>query len=160
MSQNSIRIVIAIFVLVVIGMFVFAYVQRSRVNTAANEEPATSTPQTPYDSITHVDAKHFYIDGTHTVAGEIEMPTPCDLLQATSSVDTGVTPQKATIDFSVINNAESCAQVVTPARFLVSFDADDDAAITATFMGRPIELNLIPAAEGETPEDFELYLKG
>jgi hypothetical protein len=145
MSQNSIRIVIAIFVLVVIGMFVFAYVQRSRVNTAANEEPATSTPQTPYDSITHVDAKHFYIDGTHTVAGEIEMPTPCDLLQATSSV---------------INNAESCAQVVTPARFLVSFDADDDAAITATFMGRPIELNLIPAAEGETPEDFELYLKG
>ncbi|MCA9362393.1 hypothetical protein KC906_03375, partial [Candidatus Kaiserbacteria bacterium] len=69
-------------------------------------------------------------------------------------------PEQVVVDFSVINNAESCAQVVTAQRFMVDFQASSEASISARFMGRDIDLNLIPAAEGETPEEFELFIKG
>lgn len=158
MSQRNITILVAIFGIVVIGMFVFAYMNRP-ANNENMEQDTMTEEQTPYDYITRVDAKHFYIDGTHTVAGQIDMPTPCDLLEADATVAESM-PEQATINFSVINNAETCAQTITPQRFLVSFDASEQANISAKFMGRDIELNLVPAAEGETPEDFELYIKG
>ena len=54
-----------------------------------------------------------------------------------------------------------CAQVMTTQRFMTQpITASAEATVTATFMGRQIELNLIPAAEGETPEEFELFIKG
>ena len=64
------------------------------------------------------------------------------------------------VDFDVINNADMCAQVITDQRFSVSFDASEEARISAKLEGRQVELNLIPAAEGETPDDFELFIKG
>ncbi len=51
-----------------------------------NEEPA-------HERIT---AKHQYKNGTHIVAGEVNLPTPCYLLDATTRVSGGV----ATIDFT------------------------------------------------------------
>lgn len=87
------------------------------------------------------------------------MPTPCDLLESSSRVMESY-PEQVAIDFNVINTADVCAQVVTEQRFMTSFTASEAATIRAMFMGRAIELNLIPAAEGETPEDFELYIKG
>lgn len=158
MSQTNIIIVISLFVLLVIGMFTFAYIKRTNMNT----EPVAQTPAsetTTYDYIEHIDAKHFFIDGTHTVVGEIPMPTPCDLLDWDTRVAESF-PEQVTIAFDVINNADVCAQVITPARFSVSFDASENASIQATLEGRPVRLNLIPAAEGETPDDFELYIKG
>jgi len=160
MTERTVGILVGVFVFVVVGMFAFAYLQQSRVDKENNgTEPEDTQNATAYDNITRVDAKHFYIDGTHTVAGEIMMPTPCDLLEADAVVAESM-PEQVTINFTVINNAEMCAQVVTPQRFLVSFDASEDASVDATFEGRDIELNLVPAAEGETPEEFELYIKG
>lgn len=159
MNKRNIIIVITLFVLLVAGMFGYAYWK----NASLNEQPMVQEPTTnepgPYDYIEHVDAKHFFIDGTHTVVGEIPMPTPCDLLDWDTRVAESF-PEQVTIAFDVINNADVCAQVITPARFSVSFDASENASIQATLEGRPVRLNLIPAAEGETPDDFELYIKG
>ena len=113
----------------------------------------------PYADITQIDAKHYYIDGKHTIVGEVNMPTPCDLLEANAVVMESF-PEQVRIDFTVINNAETCAQVVTAQRFKVEAIAGTDATFTATFMGRDIILNLIPAAKGETPDEFELFIKG
>lgn len=159
MNQRTITILVILFVLVVIGMFAYAYLNKPQDEARQEEDTMTEEIKTPYDYITHVDAKHFYIDGTHTVAGEIDMPTPCDLLEADAAVAESM-PEQILINFSVINNSDTCAQVITPQRFLVSFDASEEASIEARFMGRDVELNLIPAAEGESPDDFELYIKG
>ncbi len=159
MKNHGIIAAIILFALIIVGMFIFAFMKKSELTTPPETNTLVATTATPYDSIMRVDAKHFYIDGVHTIAGEMLMPTRCDLLNWESAVSESK-PESVTVLFSVINNAGNCAQVVTPARFLVSFTTSSEAIITATLNGKKLELNLIPAAPGEKPEDFELYLKG
>ncbi len=158
MDKRSIILVVTLFGLIVVGMFVFAYLQRQE---AAAPAPVVvvEEPVVPYADITRIDAKHYFIDGVHTFVGEIPFPTPCDLLEVSSTVMESY-PEQIRLDFTVINNAEMCAQVVTAQRFMVTASASEAATVSATFMGRPVELNLIPAAPGERPEDFELFIKG
>lgn len=159
MKNHGIIAAIILFALIIIGMFIFAFLKKSELRTAPVVETPIVQKTTPYDNITRVDAKHYDIDGVHTIAGEILMPTQCDLLNWESLVGESM-PEQVTIEFTVINNADTCPLVVTPARFSVPFTASSAAVIRATLNGRSVELNLIPAAVGEKPEDFELYLKG
>lgn len=145
-------------VVIVAGMFGFAYLKKSEITTLTTEPVATSTEQNSY-GITRIDATHFYIDGTHTIVGEVLLPTPCDLLTTNARIAESM-PEQITFEFSVLNNSEMCAQVVTTQRFKVSAEASQSASIGATFMGQPVELNLKEAAPGESPEDFEVFIKG
>ena len=158
MSQKSITLVIVLFTLIVVGMFMYAKMKKTEltVEPVDTEVPDTSVP---YPEITRVDAKHYFIDGIHTLVGELNFPTPCDLLE-TEAVVMESYPEQVQINFTVINNAEMCTQVVTAQRFKVSAEVSQDATFRAVFMGRPIDLNLIPAAERETPDEFELFIKG
>ena len=149
----------SLFALIVAGMFIFAYLKKQEVSAPAPVASSTPTVVVPYADITRIDAKHYFINGVHTFVGEIPFPTPCDLLESTAVVMESY-PEQIRLDFTVINNAEMCAQVVTAQRFLVTATASEQATTTATFMGRPVELNLVPAAPGEKPEDFELFIKG
>lgn len=160
MNKKTIILMVSLFVLIVVGMFVYAQLkktelQRVEILPAEEQEPTV----VPYADITRIDAKHYFMDGLHSLVGEINMPTPCDLLD-TQAVVAESFPEQVTVEFSVINTAATCAQVITPQRFKVDFSASVEAPIRATFMGRDVELNLIPAAPGERPEDFELFLKG
>lgn len=160
MDTRTITLVVAFFLLIVCGMFIFAYLNRSeRATDVPQETPAPAVPDLAYPEITRIDAKHFYIDGTHTFVGELTLPTPCDLLEASATVAESY-PEIITLDFRVINNAETCVAQLSTQRFLVSASASVDANVQAVFMGRPVTLNLIPAAPGETPDDFELFIKG
>lgn len=162
MSQKSIILIVTLFALIIGGMFMYAHLKQAELQEVVpmNENEETiETEVVPYADITRVDAKHYFIDGTHTLVGEINFPTPCDLLEADAIVMESF-PEQVLIDFNVINNAESCAQVVTAQRFKVDATASAEATFRARFMGRDIELNLIPAAEGEVPEDFEVFIKG
>ena len=159
MNQRTIVIAVALFILIVAGMFTFAFMKK---NELVEQEPVVedeAQEEVEYASVTRITGKHYFIDGVHTIAGEIPMPTPCDLLEVEAVVMESM-PEQVALDFTVINNAEFCAQVVTPQRFMVSATASEVATFSATFMGRPVELNLVPAGEGETPEDFELFIKG
>ena len=159
MNQRTIVIAVALFILIVAGMFTFAFMKK---NELVEQEPVVedeAQEEVEYASVTRITGKHYFIDGVHTIAGEIPMPTPCDLLEVEAVVMESM-PEQVAFDFTVINNAEFCAQVVTPQRFMVSATASEVATFSATFMGRPVELNLVPAGEEETPEDFELFIKG
>ncbi len=145
--------------LIVIGMFVFAYIKKTEIDVAVQNPNTPTVTESPYANITRIDAKHFFMKGTHTVVGEIPMPTPCDLLNWSTQMRES-NPEGVTIDFAVINHSPTCAQVVTAQRFKVSFVASEQATIGATLQGRKVELNLIPAGKDETPEDFELFIKG
>lgn len=158
MNRRTVILAVALFVAVVLGMFAFAFLSQTEENGDENGLNEQETDER-YTSIDRIDGKHFYIDGVHTVVGEIPMPTPCDLLESSARVAESM-PEQITLEFEVVNNAEFCAQVITPQRFKVSATASSEAAITAEFQGRPVELNLIEAEEGETPDEFELYIKG
>jgi len=157
MDKRSIILVVSVFLLIVVGMFVYAFLKSGEIAVPVVVTPVEEV--VPYANITRIDAKHFYIDGVHTFAGQIELPTPCDLLEVESVVAESY-PEQITLNFTVINNSEMCAQVITAQRFKVSATASAEAIVHATFMGRPVELNLIPAAAGETPEEFEVFIKG
>ena len=159
MEHKGIVAGVVVLILIIAGMFIFAYIKKSEIEKGPQVTPRTEDTASPYSGITRVDAKHFFVNGTHTVAGEIPMPTPCDLLDWDARVAESM-PEQVTIDFDVVNHAETCSQVVTQQRFKVTFNASENAVIRATLEGRSIELNLIPALPGETPEDFELFIKG
>ena len=161
MQQRAIVLSITLFILIVLGMFAFVFIKQNEINKPAPQDNATEQtgPIDKYPDITRIDGKHFYIDGVHTVVGEVPMPTPCDLLEVEAIVAESF-PEQITLDFSVINNAEFCAQVITPQRFKVSATASEEATFKALFENRVVELNLIDALPGETPDDFELFIKG
>jgi len=160
MDKKSIILVVSLFVLIVAGMFVFAYMKRAEIAQAPAPIPVVETEVlVPYPQITRITAMQYFIDGEHTFVGEIELPTPCDLLQATSQVQESY-PEQIVLDFTVINTSEVCAQVITIQRFMVSATASSQATTRAMFMGREVELNLVPAPAGETPEEFESFIKG
>lgn len=152
---------VVLFILIVVGMFIFAYLKRGEVAEPVVDEQQQQEeePSGPYGHIDRIDAKHFYSDGTHTLAGEIAMPTPCDLLDPSVTVAESF-PEQVTVEFNVVNESDMCAQVITPQRFKVEFDASENASISARLDGRTVELNLLQPDEGETPEDFELFIKG
>ena len=150
---------VALFVVIVVGMFTFAYLKKQEMNVVPEVKNDESQEQIPYASVTEINAKHFFADGVHTLVGEIPFPTPCDLLQTDARVAESF-PEQVTLIFSVLNNAEMCAQTVTAQRFKIEASASEQATFTAQFMGRPVTLNLIPPAAGETPEEFELFIKG
>lgn len=157
MDKRSIILVVSLFILIIAGMFTYAYMKRTEI--VETPTPVVEEVETPYADITRITAKHFYEDGVHTYVGELDLPTPCDLLEVNALVQESF-PEQILLDFTVINNAEMCAQVVTTQRFMVEASASQEATATARFMGRPVELNLVPAAAGETPEEFELFIKG
>ncbi len=162
MEQRNIKVAVLILLLIVVGMFIFAYLKKQELQESPTPPVTNQTEEQgndPYAYITRIDAKHFFIDGTHTLVGEIQMPTPCDLLNWDTRVAESM-PEMATVAFSVINRSETCAQVVTMQRFKISFEASESAAISALFNERKVELNLIPALPGETPESYELFIKG
>lgn len=160
MSQKTIILFVVLFVLIIAGMFIYAHLKQGEL--ASVPEPVDQVPVEsvdPYADITRIDAKHYFVDGTHTLVGEIPFPTPCDLLEAEAVVMESY-PEQVRLNFTVINNAESCAQVITAQRFKVEAKASELATFTAELQGRPVALNIIPAADGELPEDFEIFIKG
>jgi hypothetical protein len=161
MKQHGIGIAIGIFAIIIIGMFTFAFLKKNELEQKAPDTVPTTTPLTtsPYDSITRIDAKHFITGTSHTAVGEVMLPTVCDLLNWEALVRESM-PEGVTLAFTIINNAENCEQAIQPQRFVVTWNSSSEATIDATLNGRKVELNLIPALPGETPEDFELYLKG
>lgn len=159
-NRKAIIVAILLFGLIVVGMFVFAFLKKAEIqNNTVNTATEESKAEVKYAAITRVDAKHFYTDGVHTLVGEVTMPTSCDLLEARVTVAESY-PEQIGVNFTVINTTEFCPQTPTAQRFKVSATASADAMFSALFMGREVELNLIPAAEGESPDDFELFIKG
>ncbi len=161
MNQQAIIAGVVIFALIVVGMFTFTYLKKQELRDTppvVTEEPQDESPLTPY-GIDRIDGTHYFIDGTHTVVGEIVMPTPCDLLEVEAIVRESM-PEQIVLAFNVINTAETCAQIMTPQRFSVSAVASEGATFEATFKGVSVPLNLTPAPAGAVPEEFEVYIKG
>jgi hypothetical protein len=106
-----------------------------------------------------ITAKHSFSNGTHIIAGEVNVPTPCHSLDVTSSVSPGK-PQQVQVLFKTTDGGGVCAQVISVRRFKLVFNAEENATISATLNGKPATLNLIPASPGEDLNNFDIYIKG
>ena len=161
MNNKTIILASALFLLIIVGMFGYAYLARQSATSLPTTPPplAPAAPAVLYPDITQIDAKHFFADGEHTLVGSLVMPTPCEVVTADATVAESF-PEQVTIAINVVRTEDMCAQVLTEQRFQVSFSASEQASITAQFMGRDISLNLIPAAPGETPDSVEFFEKG
>lgn len=157
MNQRALIIAAAIFALVIGLMFGYAYMKKQEL--VEQQAPVVPVVDEQAESV-RINAVHFIASGTHTVLGEVMMPTPCDLLESSAVVRESM-PEQAAIMLTTVNNTETCAQVVTMQRFRVSFEASEQATVTATLDGKPVILNMKAAEAGETPEDIgDLYFKG
>lgn len=168
MDKKSTFIILGILVVAIIVFVVISF-EKSSLDTAdmGNTASTTAWENTPAekpDEIiisqkTVVTAKHAYTNGTHTVAGEVPLPTPCHILEAEAKVSADAKTVVVAL-VSSIKTDEVCAQVITPARFKVTAKAAKNAHITATLNGQEITLNLIEAGANENLDNFELYIKG
>lgn len=169
MDKKSSIIIALVVIFAIIGIFVIS-LQSSTVNTDISPEEVASTTQwlnTPAEKTTTLEvtaktvvtAKHAFRNGEHIVAGEIPLPTPCHILEASAVASSDKKFVSLTLASSV-KTGEMCAQVITPARFKVSAKADKSATITAMLNGQPVVLNLIEAGPNEDLDAFELYIKG
>jgi hypothetical protein len=161
MNRQTIILIVGLLVALLAGMFIYAYLKQSELDRQAMDQGEEQPADTGEYTISRVDAKHFYTssEGVHTLAGEIMVPTVCDLIMpAVVTVDDG---KRALIDFAIVNNSgDDCAPATGPQRFKVGFGGAEDIQMEAYYKGERIELNVIPAGPDESPADFELYLKG
>ena len=121
--------------------------------TPAQTKEVLVTPKTT------VTAKHAYQNGTHIIAGEVPLPTPCHTLEASGAASADKKNVVIAL-VSSIKTGETCPENITPARFKVSVKALAGANISATLNGQEIILNLIEAGPDENLDNFELYIKG
>jgi len=162
MENKRINVILAVVIIlsvaVVSGIIFWSWWSGRTTNIIEEPLPQVETPLKAPEKI--VTAKHQFKDGTHTIVGEIDMPTPCHLLDWDVVIAESF-PEQVTVNFkSVYNSADVCVQVVTQQRFKVTFDASENAVISATLDGKKIILNLIEALEGENLDDFDLFIKG
>ena len=159
MSKTSIIVVIILVILAILGFHFFAPDSWKFWGQTANVIDTTvdtSSQASEHETIT---AKHQYKNGKHIVAGEANSPTPCDILSASATVTKSL-PEQVTINFTSTSTDSLCAQVITSNRFKVEFSASENATVKATWNGKPVGLNLIPAGENEDLGNFELFIKG
>lgn len=146
--------------LVVAAALIFGYtlISAPTDEQTAGEDPTSEQPMSNREERT-ITAQHQYVEGLHTVAGIVDMPTPCHQLIAEPFL-LGEDAGQAEIRFTSSVEGDVCAQVITPARFKVTFEAREDVSMSATWNGAPATLNLVPVPDGEDLDDFEVYVKG
>jgi hypothetical protein len=162
MDKRTIYLFVLVFTLIIVAMFIYAFLMRSEL--AETTFPDTEiVPDSSFESQylpDIVEGKVFYSDGEFVFAGVVTTPTPCDLLEVNVVLMESM-PEQIRLDFTTLNTAESCIQVLSDQRFLTTpVKASPDAVISATYNGQSVNINFVPALPGESPEEFELFIKG
>lgn len=144
--------------LIVFGL-VYWYRSQGPAPVAQAPEQGAVVPQEPEATPMRITAKHQFKNGLHIVAGEVDVPTPCHTL-TTNAITPAGSQSQVVINFNSITQGGICAQVITPMRFRVDFDAPENAQISATWNGKPAILNIIPVGANEDLTNFEIFFKG
>lgn len=159
------KLAVGIGVLAVAGLVAAFLVAGPSEVTPNPDQNGTTTTNNQDQTERVITAQHQYnaSEGVHIVAGTLEVPTPCHLLDWDVELSGGENQdQLAKINFEVTKEDEDqmCAQVIEDRRFKATFQAPEDVRIEATYNGNDAQLNLVDVPEGENLEEFEVYIKG
>ena len=156
MNKKTIVIVVILAVLV-IGLTL--YWQFFGSNSVKNQGAQVINSQQNQEDTVIVTGVHQFKGGRHIIAGEVDLPTPCHVLNHTVIVAESF-PEQVTIAFETeTDGSDLCAQMITSSRYKVEFSASENAVMKATWNGAPAQLNLIPAATGEDLNNFDVFIK-
>lgn len=153
-------ILVGVLVIIVAGLFVYTLIS-APTEVVREESNASSSPTEVQTDGMLLTAKHQFLDGVHTVVGTAQVPTSCHRLIAEpfslkNEEDDAVLIE---IRFSTLLEGEACPHELYEVPFRVTFEAPENAILSATWNGAPARLNLVPVGPGESIED-ELYIKG
>jgi hypothetical protein len=148
---------VALLVILVTGFFIYTLVSAPTEVSFENFEEETVSEETVEQEAV-LTAKHQYKDGIHTIVGMVQVPTPCHRLITEPYFIEGGT-STVEVRFSTFLEGESCPSELFETPFSVSFEASEDATITATWNGVPIRLNRVPVGPDEVL-DANVYMKG
>jgi hypothetical protein len=150
------KAVALVLLLVAVAIALFAWTLVS-APTEVQKDGLQSATTTAQDATRLLTAKHQYRGGVHTIAGQVDLPTPCHKLV----VEPFFTEpeKKVELRFSTTVGEESCATVVTPTPFKVTFEAPETININAVWDGAPVRLNLLPVGPDSSIDDGG-YVKG
>jgi uncharacterized membrane protein YqiK len=166
MNNSNKKPIVLIVVLVVLFVLATLFVQFFAKDMFGRKQSAqviNSQNQAPDESERQIiTALHQFSKGRHTIAGEVNVPTPCHVLNQDVSINSATSPEQINIAFSTTakDDESLCAQVLTSTRYKIDFVALENAVITATWNGAPAQLNLVPVAAGESLENFDVFIKG
>lgn len=155
MNNRINKTAIALAVLLVLSAIaLFTYTLVSAPTTQEPEE--LSNTQTPSTERV-ITAQHQYRGGIHTIAGTVDLPTPCHKLVVEPFF---TTPNEVVeLRFTTTVAEEACAQVITPTPFKVTFEAPETVRIGGMLDGDSVRLNLVPVGPDSSIDDG-LYIKG
>ncbi len=133
---------VGIIVLIAVGLFVYTLVSTpTERHEIMNGEPSL------VENGKMIDAYHQHQDGVHTLAGFIDVDSPCHTLTTESFLmEDGAV---AEVRFNTLLEGENCPQIPFTLPFRLSFDAPEGIVIRATWNGAPARLNTIPVPPGE-----------
>ncbi|MBP9760126.1 MAG: hypothetical protein KBD24_02030 [Candidatus Pacebacteria bacterium] len=148
--------IVALLAFVAIGLFVFTLVSAP----ADVEVVSTGDDKAKNETIEQIIAgKHQYVGGVHTIAGLMSLPTPCHSVVVEPFFPNANATSTVEIRFTTVLSGETCPAIVSDAPYRVTFNAPENVEISATWDGKPVRLNLVPIAEGESLGE-EFYFKG
>lgn len=150
--KNTIITIIVLLVLLVVSLYGYEMIFK---------KPLIEAPRTNQEEpiLPVLDIKEQYVDGVHTFAGTLSVPTPCHTILS-DVVPFGEDAYQ--IQLSIIPPATevACAQVISEKNYKVSFAGSENAIVTAIINGVEYELNRYPVPEGENIDTYELFIKG
>ncbi len=150
--------VVVVIILIGLGLYFWLGGKNETNIIPTDENPVVTTP-TDNGYVQIVNVKHQYKAGTHTYAGEIDLPTPCDTLKS-EAVKDATTANKFTLTFTTTKSSQVCAQVITSKPFKISFKADKDVTVDATLDGKKLRLNTYEVREDQDLDSYDIYIKG
>jgi len=152
---------VGIAVIIALGFFAYLFIVKNQSEEYVDEDTSLLEETEESDEHSNLTAAHHFEDGLHTIAGEYGLPSACHRLTHEVFFVDGK-DERIEIQFRIIGPPadEVCAQVVTPARFKIEFEAPEDASIKASLNNESIRLNLIEVEEGEDLDSFEEFIKG
>lgn len=152
------RIIAVVAVLVVAAIALFVYtLMGTPISKETAQEVDTTPPVAQEERV--ITGKHQYVDGMHTVAGMLTVPSACHSVVVEPFFLEDATTPTVELRFTILLETECEEQVVSDAPYRVTFDAPEDVQITATLDGLSARLNLVPAAPGESLDET-YYFKG
>jgi len=140
MNGKGLGLVGVLIAIIAAGAYFFA----GDLTAPIKDDDTISEPKKPIfqsndgqDLSESIRVEHSYTKGTHFFSGEINLPTPCHVLEHSVLIAQSF-PEQVTILFDTSTKSEMCAQVITPEYFEVSFKASEDAAVVMTLDGEDL----------------------
>ena len=144
-------------ILVSLGMLLYVGFRSATFQEVSVPPPTSVGASTTAPIETIVTAKHAYVEHKHILVGEISLPTPCHLLEYTTTITPGDT--RATIAFVRKFEGGECPGGEIAGRFKVVIPASATTTLQATLDGRLVRLNLIEVSPQDI-ENSDIYIKG